>query len=220
MNLNKKYKIPDAILWDLDGTLIDQTESIVRCYTHTITNLGYPIPDSNIIKRSLGGPLPSTMELFIEDKYMDEACKAFRNNFPKIMFDGMVVLSGALECIKSAYKARIPQAIFTNKDGKTAREVSNFAGFSKYISTCVGSSDTIWNKPDPKLTEHVISLLAVSSNNIIVIGDSPTDVNVAQNSGLTAYCVATGSHSEAELKEAGAVATFKNLSSLYQIFNQ
>ena len=135
------------------------------------------------------------------------------------MFDGMVVLSGALKCIKSAYKAKIPQAILTNKDGNTARKVSNFAGFSKYIPVCIGSSDTTWNKPDHRLTEHVISLLKVRSSNIIVIGDSPTDVNVAQNAGLVAYCVASGAHSEAELKDAGAVATFKNLSNLCQIFS-
>lgn len=219
MPTDKILKCPSAVLWDLDGTLIDQTIPIIKCYTHTFTSLGYPTPDSNIIKRSLGGPLASTMEVFIEDKDMEEACKIFRNKFPKIMFDGMVVLSGAIKCIKSAYNAKIPQAIITNKDGNTAREVSKFAGFSKYIPICIGSSDTRWNKPDRRLTEHVIKLLKVSYTNIIVIGDSPTDVNVAQNAGLVAYCVTTGAHCEAELKDAGAAATFKNLSNLYQIFS-
>ena len=119
MPTDKILKCPSAVLWDLDGTLIDQTIPIIKCYTHTIKSLGYSKPDSNIIRRSLGRPLASTMELFIKDKDMEEACKIFRKKFPKIMFDGMVVLSGAIKCIKSAYNARIPQAIITNKDGNT-----------------------------------------------------------------------------------------------------
>ena len=213
---NKKIARPSAILWDLDGTLIDQTAPIIRCYTEVITSLGYPKPDRNIIKRSLGGPLSSTMQLFVDTKDIKVACTSFRSNFPKIMFDGIILMSGAIKCIESAYKAQIPQAIFTNKDGNTAREVSRFAGFSNYIPICVGSSDTIWNKPNTKLTEHVLGLLKVSKKDTLIIGDSPTDIDVAKKAGLNCYCVATGAHSEIELNDAGAVTTFDNLSSLYE----
>ena len=207
---------PSAILWDMDGTLIDQTAAIIRCYREVITGLGYAMPDDEVIRRSLGGPMASTMGLFIDTERMTDACKAFRARFPEIMFDGLIVLPGGTELIERAYKARIPQVIFTNKHGDTARQVSRYAGFSKYVPTCIGSSDTEWNKPDAKLTQHVLNAIDASVEDAIIIGDSPTDVAVAVNAGLACYCVATGAHSIDELMEAGAVAAFNSLVELGQ----
>lgn len=207
---------PTAILWDLDGTLIDQTAAIIRCYADVITQMGYDQPDEATIRRSLGGPMASTMMLFVEEPRMDEACKAFRVHFPEIMFDGLIILPGGPELIQRAHKARIPQTLFTNKHGETARQVSRYAGFAKYVPTCIGSGDTEWHKPDARLTHHVLDQLGVAPEGAIVIGDSPTDVAVAKNAGLACYCVATGAHSVDELLEAGADAAFKSLTSLAQ----
>ena len=207
---------PTAILWDLDGTLIDQTAAIIRCYREVILDMGYPQPDDNAIRRSLGGVMAATMGLFVEAEHMDEACKAFRKRFPEIMFDGLILLAGGIELIERVYKARIPQVIFTNKHGDTARKVSRYGGFAKYIPICIGGADTQWHKPQLALTQHVLDQIEVSAEGSIIIGDSPTDIAVAQNAGLTCYCVATGAHSLNELMEAGADAAFESLIELGQ----
>ena len=62
---------PTAILWDLDGTLIDQTAAIIRCYREVILDMGYPQPDDNSIRRSLGGIMAATMGLFVEAEHVD-----------------------------------------------------------------------------------------------------------------------------------------------------
>ena len=186
MNSNPTIQLPrpTAILWDLDGTLIDQTAAIIRCYREVILDMGYPQPDDNAIRRSLGGVMAATMGLFVESEHMDEACKAFRKRFPEIMFDGLILLAGGIELIERVYKARIPQVIFTNKHGDTARKVSRYAGFAKYIPICIGSADTEWHKPQLALTQHVLDQIEVSAKGSIIIGDSPTDIAVAQNLSL------------------------------------
>ena len=218
MNSNSTIQLPrpTAILWDLDGTLIDQTAAIIRCYREVILDMGYPQPDDNVIRRSLGGVMDATMGLFVETERMDEARKAFRKRFPEIMFDGLILLAGGRELIERAYKARIPQVIFTNKHGETARKVSRYAGFAKYIPICIGSADTQWHKPQLALTQHVLDQIEVSAEGSIIIGDSPTDIAVAQNAGLSCYCVSTGAHSLEELMEAGADAAFESLIELGQ----
>ena len=218
MNSNSITQLPrpTAILWDLDGTLIDQTAAIILCYREVIVEMGYPQPDDDAIRRSLGGVMAATMGLFVEAERMDEACKAFRNRFPEIMFDGLILLAGGRELIERAYKARIPQVIFTNKHGDTARKVSRYAGFAKYIPICIGSTDTEWHKPQLALTQYVLDQIEVSSGGSIIIGDSPTDIAVAQNAGLTSYCVATGAHNIEDLMEAGADAVFRSLTELGQ----
>ena len=218
MNSNSITQLPrpTAILWDLDGTLIDQTAAIILCYREVIVEMGYPQPDDDAIRRSLGGVMAATMGLFVEAERMDEACKAFRKRFPEIMFDGLILLAGGIELIEHAYKASIPQVIFTNKHGDTARKVSRYAGFSKYIPICIGSTDTEWQKPQLALTQHVLDQIEVASEGSIIIGDSPTDIAVAQNAGLTCYCVTTGAHSIEDLLEAGADAVFGSLTELGQ----
>lgn len=209
-----KLPRPTAILWDLDGTLIDQTAAILRCFAEVITRMGYPTPADSVIRRSMGGTMVETMALFVDADKLEEAGLAFRARFPEIMFDGLIVLDGGPELIERAYKARIPQALFTNKHGKTARQVSRYAGFSKYVPTCIGSGDTEWSKPQPELTAHVLAQIDATAEGAVVIGDSPTDVAVAQNAGLRCYAVATGAHSSGELLEAGAAAAFPSLPEL------
>lgn len=210
--------LPKAILWDMDGTLIDQTAAIIRAYGDVIESMGGGIPDPDVIRRSLGGTMASTMALFIDDARLDEASKRFRQRFPEIMFDGLIILTGGPELIESAYKARIPQVIFTNKHGDTARKVSKYSGFSKYIPICVGNTDTDWHKPQAELTRYVLDQIEASTEGACMIGDSPTDIETAHNADLPCYCIATGAHSIEELLAAGAEAAFNSLNELKTAF--
>ncbi|MEM1221816.1 MAG: HAD family hydrolase [Verrucomicrobiota bacterium] len=206
--------IPGVILWDMDGTLIDQTAAIVACFTEVIESLGYRTPEVETIRRSLGGPLQSTLLLFVEEQDVSEATKRFRARFPQIMFDGLIVLEGAIEILEAIQNAGIPQAIITNKHGPTAREVSAYCGFDQYISICVGNKDTEFSKPDKAMTDHVLAQLGIQDQVGYLIGDSPTDVTTAINANLICYGITTGSHSSKELLEAGASATFSSLNEL------
>jgi phosphoglycolate phosphatase len=134
------------------------------------------------------------------------------------MFDGLIILPGGPELIESFYKARIPQAIFTNKHGDTARQVSKYAGFSKYVPICIGNTDTSWHKPQSELTLHVLERIESQVQGACMIGDSPTDIETAHNAGLPCYCISTGAHSVDELLAAGAEAAFKSLLELKHAF--
>lgn len=202
---------PRAILWDMDGTLIDQTEAIVSCYAAVLKDMGHEQPDSKKILRSLGGPMASTMALFVEPAKLDAACKHFRACFPKHMFDGLEILPGALQCIKAFADAAIPQAILTNKHGTTAREVSAHCKFDTAIKVCFGSSDTQWNKPDPQLTDLVLEALNCARSGTILVGDSFTDIATAKAADIHCYGITTGAHTREELDAAGAKATFLSL---------
>ena len=207
---------PDCVLWDMDGTLIDQTESIVRCYHEVLQSYAIELPSPEAIKRSLGGPLRHTLALFLPKNQVESATAEFIERFPAYMFEGMRVLDGADELIEALHQRAIPQAILTNKQGKNARAVSAHCGFDRFIDICLGNGDTPYEKPDPKFTESALGALGSSENfnNILLIGDSPTDVATAQNYQIDCYGIATGSHSQVELTQAGATDTFQNLPAL------
>ena len=198
----------------MDGTLIDQTRPIIRCYAEVIESMGYPAPDPETIRRSMGGAMASTMKIFVEEARLEEAGLAFRRRFPEIMFEGLIVLPGALELIEFFHQSGASQSILTNKHGETARAVSVHCGFSSFIKTCVGSGDTKWSKPEPELTRFTLKKLQATPANTILIGDSPTDAATAQRAGLNCFGVATGAHSIDELLEAGVSKAFLDLTRL------
>jgi phosphoglycolate phosphatase len=202
----------------MDGTLIDQTDPIIRCYSEIISGMGYTQPDPKVIRRSLGGPMASTMALFVDEARMEEACHSFRTRFPKIMLDGLIILPGALELIDCFASGKIPQAILTNKHGETARTVSEYCGFSRHIDVCIGNTDTEWAKPDPKLTKYVLEQITDEHEGAILIGDSPTDSETAANAGIDFYGVSTGAHSVEELNAAGALLACESLEQLLENF--
>jgi phosphoglycolate phosphatase len=130
------------------------------------------------------------------------------------MLDGLVILPGALDLLAALADRGLAQAIFTNKHGPTAREVSRHAGFDAYAPLCVGHTDTTWQKPDPQLTRHVLHELGASPETTVLVGDSPTDADTARAAGLPCYGVATGAHTTDELLAAGAAAAFAGLPGL------
>lgn len=203
-----------TVLWDMDGTLIDQTAGIIRCFGDVITQMGCPAPDAMEIRRSMGGTMRSTMSLFILEDKLDDACNAFRAHFQKIMMEGLIILPGALECLQGLNAAGISQGILTNKHGPTARTVADHCGFSEYLSCCIGNTDTDWNKPDAALTQFALEQVGATTEKALYIGDSPTDVATAQNAGIACYGVSSGAHSVAELLDAGAEKAATSLKDL------
>ena len=206
--------LPPAVIWDLDGTLIDQTRPIVRCFREVVTGLDHPEPGEAMILRSLGGPLASTLELLLAPGEVDEGVRRFRARFPEIMLDGLELMPGATQIVAALAGAGVPQAALTNKHGPTARTVCDHTGLSACFTSCTGSTDTEWNKPDPRLTAVVIESLGAGRAGCVVVGDSPTDVETAHQAGLACYGIATGAHSTIELRDAGAAAAFDSLPAL------
>lgn len=207
---------PRAVLWDLDGTLIDQTEPILRCFHETVVALGHAAPAFEAIRRSMGGPMAETMALLLPPEDHEEAVRRFRERFPEIMFNGLLVLPGATELLAALHAAEVPQIVLTNKHGETARQVCQYAGFSPFLKGCIGHGDTYWEKPDPELTLYAVECCQAGPAAAIVIGDSPTDVASARGAGLGCYAVTTGAHEAAELEGAGADAVFPDLPTLHK----
>ena len=76
-------------------------------------------------------------------------------------------------------------------------------GFDRYINVC-GNGDNPYEKTQIEFTEAVIQAMGGDYKNIVLISDSPTDVQTALNYKADCFAVSTDSHSQHELTEAGA----------------
>lgn len=193
-----------TFLFDLDGTLIDHLPAIHRCYSYTLPKLGYPAPTYEEVRGAIGGGLPKAMGNFVPAERVDEALAIYRPYWTETMLDGVSVLPG-VEVLLRDLKARGCQsAVFTNKHGPSARRLCDHLGLTPWLDDVVGAEDTAWLKPEPEFNDWMLDRLGASADSTALVGDSPYDVAAARAGGWTFYGVTTGTHSESQLRDAGA----------------
>lgn len=211
MRAFKTIQSPAAVLFDMDGTLVDHFETIFRCYEYAAKKLGKSPPTYESVKRGVGGSMPVTIRKFFDDDELEAAMALWNEKFEQIHLEGVVLLKGAREMVDAVTRNGIKAAVFTNKSGRLTRNIIESLGMSDRFALIIGANDTPYRKPEPDLSRIALERLEVEADRAILIGDSPFDIQSAHSVGMTSYCVATGSHSADELREAGADCVFESL---------
>ena len=201
-----------AILFDLDGTLIDQFKSIHSAFSKTLIQMGFPAPSFDKVKRAVGGSSDITMAKLIGPERADEAVGILRPIFEKEMFNGLFTLPGVNEGLYQLTQAGYKCAVLTNKFGPHARSVCDYLGLSKFFEFTIGATDTEWKKPNIKLTRFALERFGYNSYETIYVGDSPYDFETAINGHLRSYLVATGTHTLEELSTLQSENIFEDFS--------
>jgi phosphoglycolate phosphatase len=188
-----------AILFDLDGTLIDQFQAIHRAFSLTLSSMGFPEPTFDAVKRAVGGASDTTMEKLIGKERAKEAVEILRPIFENEMFDGLIALPGSDEILSWCKQNSLKAGVLTNKYGPHARAVCTHLGFDQFLEFTIGANDTEWKKPDSRLTLHALNTIGFNNEETMYIGDSPYDYSTAKNASMECVLVATGTHSQDEL---------------------
>lgn len=203
-----------SVLIDLDGTLIDHFAAIHRTHSYTLSQLGLPAPTMDQVRRAVGGGLEVAIQRLLGAQHLhlfERALPMYREYWANNMLYGVALLPGGRELLEAVKKTGGKSAIFTNKHGPSARTLMEHLGVASLLEGVFGALDTPWLKPDPEFTRHALSTLGADAGKTLLIGDSPYDVEAARKGGLVSACVTTGTHSEQELREAGATWVYPDL---------
>ncbi len=200
-----------TVLFDLDGTLIEHLPAIHRCYCHTLPQLGYAAPTYEEVKRAIGGGLPKAMAKFVPEERLEEALAIYRPHWDATMLEGVELMPGARELLEALRGAGVTCGVFTNKHGPSGRKVCDALGVSDLLAEVVGAGDTPWLKPEPAFAQWALERMGAEAATTCLVGDSPFDVEAASRVGMGFVGVTTGTHSEAQLREAGAEIVLSGL---------
>lgn len=190
-----------TILFDLDGTLVDQFRAIYDAYAHTMEQMNLPPVTYQTVRSAVGGSITITFGKLVPADKVDQAVAIFREKFGQIWDSQIDVLPGVVPLLQALTESGHQLAVFTNKDGHLARKVVEKAGLADYFAAVFGTLDTPWKKPEREFTEHVLTQLGASPAQTCMIGDSPYDAAAAASGHLDCFTVATGSHTIAQLAE-------------------
>lgn len=204
----------ETVLLDLDGTIVDAFTTIHRAYCHTLPLFGYPPPTIEQVRRAVGGGLENAMRHFVPEALVADAVKVHVAYTNTILLEDVKLMPGTLELLREQRAQGVKFAVFTNKRGDHARLVCEHLGVTPFLSGIFGATDTPWLKPAPEFAAHVLGKLEARPETAMLIGDSPFDVKAAHAGRFACWGVTTGTHTEEQLRAAGAEAVFADLFAL------
>ena len=194
-----------AVLFDLDGVLIDSRSSMAASYQFAVRGLP-DAPPFETYEQFQGLPLAVIFERLslpasCVDEYADERERQLRRLRPQ---------PGAQEMLATLAALAVPMAVVTGKDRYAALQALTQVGILQYFGAVVGSDETIAPKP---AADHALVALArlgdIRPHSALLVGDGRSDIQCARAAGCVAGAAVWGFGSTTMLAEEMPDATFE-----------
>jgi phosphoglycolate phosphatase len=191
-----------AVLFDLDGTLLDTAGDISLALNRAIAEYGWqPVAESDtrtMIGR--GGPMLVQRAAQLQQRALDAATHAaiverFFYHYGALQDNDECAarpFAGATEGLRRLHEAGLRTGIVTNKQQRFAISLAKRLGFHGWIDVVVGGDSCARRKPDPMPVLFACESLKVAPANTLFVGDSINDVQAARGAGVPVVCVPYG----------------------------
>ena len=199
-----KYK---AILWDLDGTLLNTLQDLRDAVAHALTAHDLPPRSLSEIRAMVGNGIRNLVERAVpagtDAAVTDRVFEEFRAYYALHCSDTTAPYAGIRNLLTELQGAGIRSAIVSNKADFATKDLAR-KHFGDLVDFAMGAREDIPKKPAPDMIAYALAEMHVSPAEAVYIGDSEVDVKTAENASLPGIFVNWGFRDEAELREAGA----------------
>ena len=184
-----------GVCFDFDYTLGDSTDSIVAGFQYGLTQMGWPSPDREAVKATIGYLLEDAYTMLTGDS--DPARRAqFRPLFLSIakprQKEETVLFDGAVELIRGLHGRGIQTSIVSTKSRDTIEYIMHRYGLSNALTTIVGTEDVKRPKPDPQGLNMALERMGLKPEELLFCGDTVLDAGAAKNAGCPFCAVLNG----------------------------
>lgn len=197
--MRKNGQVPDlsvvrAIVFDLDGTLIDSKDDLILSVNATLAELGRSALPNEQIAGYIGQGAPLLIRRALGDIATDEECRRglefFLAFYESHKMDHTTLYPGVREGLEQL--AEFPLAVLTNKPARITLRIMQELKLEDLFQAIYGGNSFSTKKPDPLGMNTILSELGVAAKAAVLIGDSEVDVQTARNAGALAGTVTYG----------------------------
>lgn len=194
----RRAPVYQAVVFDLDGTVVDSVELILVSFQHAIREvLGRELSREEAIAW-VGMPLREQMERF-SPEHADELVEVYRE-FNHREHDRMLTLyEGIEDLLYGLRKADVKVGLVTSKSRFTTQMAFDLTGIDDYFDATVCAGEASGNKPEPDPILACLEQLGVAPAEAAYVGDSPSDIQAALAAKVVAIGVTWGVFTEERL---------------------
>lgn len=199
-----------AVVFDLDGTLIDTAPDLLRSLDHVLETHGLPGCDAAWLRPQVGLGVRHMLEAAfgsaahpIDEPTLERATDLFLAHYADNIAVGSAPFPGLVEALDALEAAGARLGVCTNKREHLSLKLLDELGLAKRFASVAGADTFPVRKPDPGHLTGTIARLGGSPANAVMVGDSATDVITAKAAGVPVIAVTFG-YTETPAAELGA----------------
>ena len=196
-----------AVIWDLDGTLLNTLDDLAASVNAALAMNGMPLRSTEEVRAFVGNGIRNLMMRAVPDgeanPAFDKALEDFTRHYGAHSRDRTRPYDGILEMLDRLSAAGVKHAIVSNKIDFAVKALSR-AYFGERMCAAIGDDPSRARKPAPDSVFAAMREMGVTAQETVYVGDSDVDVLTARNAGVPCVAVLWGFRDEACLRAAGA----------------
>lgn len=192
-----------AVVFDLDGTLLNTLDDLKESTNFALRKFNYPERTLEEVRCFVGNGVRKLIERAVPEdcKNIDECLEVFKNNYSENMYNHTQAYNGILKILEELHKDKVKIGVVSNKFDSAVKDLCK-KYFGDLVDTAIGQNDDVPKKPAPDGVLKAMKILGSDKNSTIYAGDSDVDVQTAKNAGLKCIGVTWGFRTEDYLKGA------------------
>lgn len=201
--MNRRY---DAVLFDLDGTLLNTLEDLTGAVNRALRESGYPERTQDEVRSFVGNGVGMLIRRALptaadgDEEAYQETLQAFKSYYQRHNNDATTPYDGVMEMLDALRGAGVRLAIVSNKNDPNVQALTHDY-FGRYISLAVGEREGVRPKPHPDTVLEVMRQWRADPARTLYVGDSGVDIQTARNAGVDCASVTWGFCGEEALKK-------------------
>jgi len=186
----------DAALFDIDGTLLDTEELLLKSFEHTLAKNNI-VKTRDEIKSLIGNYIKVIYQNLSPESSSSELDVFIQTHFAfqESLLNLSIPFPQTIKTLETLKGAGVHIAVLTNRVN-TSRQSMEISGIDKFVDLTITAADVTHPKPHQESIEKALSHFRVDASKAIMIGDSPADILTGKNAGVKTVGVSFGIHGE------------------------
>jgi HAD superfamily hydrolase (TIGR01549 family) len=211
-----------AVIFDVDGTLIDSVDFHALAWHEAFAKFGHEV-SFEAARSQIGKGGDQLLPVFLSEEKIREQGEEIEkwrgDRFRSAYLSLVRPFSAVPELMNGIRQAGVAIAIASSAKNEELGAYLDIAGIKTLVDVTVSTDDARNSKPAPDIFQSAITKLGVSSCDAVTVGDSPYDAEAAVRAGIEPVGVLCGGFTEAELRAAGCISVYPGPATLHACLN-
>ncbi|MBL8014528.1 MAG: HAD family hydrolase [Candidatus Omnitrophica bacterium] len=207
-----KTKTIKAVIFDLDGTLVNAYKAVFQSINFALKSSGFPVVSAQTVKRSVGWGDRQLIEQFVGKAHAPQVLELYREHHKESLPKGVTFLPGAKKLLEDLDQQGYILAIATNRPERFTKIILDVLDIQSHFDYVLCADQIKRPKPYPDILKLILKKYQLSVHEALYVGDMTIDVQTGNSARVKTAAVLTGSSTSGEISVLKPFAIISRIS--------